>query len=42
MLFGINLGNTAKEVDFVFFPLNSEAESYVEIELLFLSVWYLG
>lgn len=29
-LFGINLENTAKEVDFVFFSSNSGAEPYVE------------
>lgn len=39
MPFGINLENTAKEVDFVFSSfLNSEAKPYVEIEFLVLSI----
>lgn len=44
MLFGINLQNTAKEVDFgdFFFLLNSEAEPYVEIEFLVLSILVRG
>lgn len=42
MLFGINLENTAKEVDFSFLLLDSEAEPYVEIEFLVLSILVPG
>lgn len=42
MLFGIDLENTAKEVDFFFSLLNSEAEPYVEIEFLVLSILIPG